>query len=105
MSRAEYPPEYDEPQGDIDYEDSDEHYVGDAEGNGCSYLVGKCRCCGAFHIHVWWEDNHTVDNLVKDDGPYATEEAALTAAKDASIEWCANNEVNFEDAVADREDE
>ena len=95
MSRAEYPPEYDEPDGDIDYEDSDEHFVGNTEGIGCSYLVGTCRCCGAFHIHVWCDTEDNIDDLVKDDGPYATKEAALTAAKDISIEWCANNEVNF----------
>lgn len=97
---AEYPPEYDEPDGDIDYEDSDEHFVGNTEGIGCSYLVGKCRCCGAFHIHVWFDTEENIDDLVKDDGPYATEAAALTAAKDASIEWCFNNEVNFEEEQA-----
>jgi hypothetical protein len=37
-----------------------------------------------------------VDDLVTDDGPYDTEEEAKVAGKDAAIEWCHDNDVDYE---------
>lgn len=44
---------------------------------------------------------HFTQPLVTDDGPYATEAEADTAGRNAAIEWCITNGVDWEEEADD----
>lgn len=79
----------------------DEDYYGDG-ANGCTVKVSEGR--GGWWLTVVVDCEHFCECLVTDDGPYSSREAASDGGKDAAIEWCMTNDVNWEtdDAEADR---
>jgi len=73
-------------------------YVGDEEDGVYYQVARKGQRCGWYMTAV--VDCNTAsfcDNLIVDDGPYDTEAEAEEAGKNAAVEWCVNNYVNYEE--------
>lgn len=72
-------------------------YIG-SEDDGCYYLTGQGPD-GKWYVTVCAdsETNHSCYNLLTDDGPYESDEAARNAARDVIYEWCCNNNVDTGD--------
>ena len=71
-------------------------YVGD-EQDGVYYSVGQGPKGWYVTTVVDSDTGGFVDTMHEDDGPYESEEAALLGGKDAGVEWCLTNEVNWDD--------
>ncbi len=71
-------------------------YVGDEE-DGVYYLVSEGADGWYMTAVVDCDSAGFVADLYTDEGPYETEDAALAAGKGAAIDWCINNQVNWEE--------
>jgi hypothetical protein len=97
----DYPPEYDEPEGDIEYEEDEAAIFGDGTDNTLVY-VGQCRCCGAWHANVTvdCETGSFVDDLATDLGPFSSREEAVKAGMYPAKDWCIEHGVSLESEEA-----
>lgn len=78
--------------------DADEAYYAGNEMDGVYFDVAECP--GGRFPRGWYvsafvdcDTNHSVDDLVVDDGPYASEREALQGGVNAAVEWLAENGV------------
>jgi len=90
----------------IDYDDYDEHSVGDEE-NTASWQVGvRPGHPRQYFVRVWFQDGSQavrgsdapyVTDVITEAGPFNTEEEASRAGRDVAVGWCIDNDVNYED--------
>lgn len=78
----------------VEFDSDEAEYIGD-ETNGVYYQVAEGP--DGWYMTAVVETTHSMDTLVKDDGPYLNREQAEAAGKDAAIAWCMDNRVSWED--------
>ena len=71
-------------------------YLGD-ERDGVYYQVAEGPGGWFLTVVVDCDTASFIQTTTADDGPYASEAEALEAGKGAAIEWCANNNVEWEE--------
>ena len=77
----------------VDWDIDETTYIGDGD-KGCYFQTGPDRK-NRWYVTVCWEDQHTFEEFITDDGPYSTEDEARLAGENAAIEWCINNDVDY----------
>ena len=71
-------------------------YIGD-EQDGVYYSWGEGPKGWYVTTVVDCDSAGFVETMTEDDGPYESAEAAELAGKDAGMEWCFDNQIDFED--------
>lgn len=80
----------------VDWDIDEATYVGDEE-DGAYYLAGEGPDGWYVTVLVDCNTSHFTDEIVTDDGPYATREAAEMGGKNAAYGWCGDNGVEVDD--------
>lgn len=78
---------------EVDFDEAT--YIGN-EDDGVYFAVAKGRDGWYMSAVVDCNTSHFVESLVTDDGPYKTENEANWAGRDAAVQWCVDNDVNYE---------
>ena len=81
----------------VPFDVDDATYIGD-EDDGVYFQVAQGDD-GKWYMTAVVDCNtaHFTDDLVVDDGPYDSEDAAIMGGKNAAIGWCADNDVEWSD--------